>query len=127
MIAVRVSCCSYFLYLHFIIYFQKNSQVFEEIYNGKEKFPIKDVGAYAWRGGRSEHNGGTAIDINYNENYCIYNDGTTIGAYWKPGVDVYSINPYGDVVNAFEKHGFTWGGDYWNNPRDYMHFSYLGT
>lgn len=106
---------------------EKMELVFEEIYNGKEKFPIKDVGAYAWRGGRSEHNGGTAIDINYNENYCIYNDGTTIGAYWKPGVDVYSINPYGDVVNAFEKHGFTWGGDSWNNPRDYMHFSYLGT
>lgn len=106
---------------------QKMELVFEEIYNGKEQFPIKDVGAYAWRGGRSEHNGGTAIDINYNENYCIYNNGTTIGAYWKPGEDVYSILPYGDVMNAFEKHGFTWGGDSWSNPKDYMHFSYLGT
>ena len=106
---------------------QKMELVFEEIYNGKEQFPIKDVGAYAWRGGRSEHNGGTAIDINYNENYCIYNNGTTIGAYWKPGEDLYSILPYGDVMNAFEKHGFTWGGDSWSNPKDYMHFSYLGT
>ena len=106
---------------------EKVRLVFEEIYNGDEKFPIRDVGGYAWRGGRSEHNGGTAIDINYNENYCIYNNGTVIGKYWKPGEDVYSINPYGDVVNAFERHGFTWGGDAWRNPRDYMHFSYLGT
>ena len=101
--------------------------VFEDIYNGPEKFPIKDVGGYAWRGGRSEHNGGTAIDINANENYCIYNNGTVIGKYWKPYEDVYSIKPYGDVVNAFERHGFTWGGDSWRNPKDYMHFSYLGT
>lgn len=101
--------------------------VFEEIYNGDEKFPIRDVGGYAWRGGKSEHNGGTAIDINYNENYCIYNNGTTIGNYWKPYEDQYSITPYGDVVNAFERRGFTWGGDAWRNPRDYMHFSYLGT
>lgn len=101
--------------------------VFEEIYNGPEKFPIRDVGGYAWRGGRSEHNGGTAIDLNYNENYCIYNNGTVIGNYWKPYEDPYSITPYGDVVNAFERHGFTWGGDAWRNPKDYMHFSYLGT
>ncbi len=101
--------------------------VFEEIYNGAEKFPIKDVGGYAWRGGRSEHNGGTAIDINWDENYCVYNNGTTIGKYWKPYEDPYSIPPHGDVVNAFERHGFTWGGDAWRNPKDYMHFSYLGT
>ena len=101
--------------------------VFNEIYRGKEKFPFKDIGAYYWRGGRTEHNSGTAIDLNSNENYCIYPDGTTIGSHWKPGVDPYSINPYGDVVRAFEKHGFTWGGDSWSSPNDYMHFSYLGT
>lgn len=101
--------------------------VFEEIYNGSEKFPIKDVGGYSWRGGRSEHNGGTAIDINANENYCIYSNGTTIGSYWKPYEDPYSITPYGEVIRAFEKYGFTWGGDAWSNPKDYMHFSYLGT
>lgn len=101
--------------------------VFEEIYNGPEKFPIKDVGAYAWRGGTTEHNGGTAIDINSNENYCLYNDGTKIGSHWKPYEDPYSITPYGDVITAFEKYGFTWGGDAWSNPKDYMHFSYLGT
>ena len=101
--------------------------VFEEIYNGEEKFPIKDIGGYAWRGGRSEHNGGTAIDINANENYCIYDNGTVIGSHWKPYEDPYSITPYGDVIRAFEKYGFTWGGDAWRNPKDYMHFSYLGT
>ena len=105
----------------------KIKMIFAEIYNGPEKFPIKDMGAYAWRGGRTEHNGGTAIDINANENYCIYQNGTAIGAYWKPYEDVYSITPYGDVVRAFEKYGFTWGGDSWRNPKDYMHFSYLGT
>ena len=106
---------------------EKIKLIFEEIFNGKEKFPIKDIGCYSWRGGISEHNGGTAIDINSNENYCTYNDGTTIGSHWTPYEDPYSIPPYGDVVNAFEKYGFTWGGDSWSNPKDYMHFSYLGT
>ncbi len=101
--------------------------IFEEIFHGPEKFPFKDIGGYAWRGGRTEHNGGTAIDLNANENYCIYNNGTAIGSYWKPYEDQYSITPYGDVINAFEKYGFTWGGDSWSNPKDYMHFSYLGT
>ena len=106
---------------------EKVKLIFEEIFNGDEKFPIKDIGGYSWRGGRSEHNGGTAIDINSNENYCIYNNGTTIGSHWKPYEDPYSITPYGDVIKAFEKYGFTWGGDSWSNPKDYMHFSYLGT
>ena len=101
--------------------------VFEEIYEGDEKFPIKDLGAYAWRGGTTEHNSGTAIDINYNENYCLYKDGSSVGSHWKPYEDEYSITPYGDVIRAFEKYGFTWGGDAWSNPKDYMHFSYLGT
>lgn len=105
----------------------KVKAVFEEIYAGDEKFPIKDMGAYQWRGGRTEHNSGTAIDINYNENYCLYKDGTTVGEHWKPYEDPYSITPYGDVMKAFEKYGFTWGGDAWSNPKDYMHFSFLGT
>lgn len=106
---------------------EKVKLVFEEIYNGPEKFPIKDAGAFNWRGKRSEHNGGTAIDINYNENYCVYSNGSITGKYWKPYEDPHSITPYGDVVRAFEKYGFTWGGDAWSNPKDYMHFSYLGT
>ena len=40
--------------------------IFEEIYNGDEQFPIKDVGCYSWRTG--EHSQGTAVDINWEEN-----------------------------------------------------------
>lgn len=103
---------------------------FEEIFNGKERFPIKDVGAYAWRdmmasGRYSHHNYGTAIDINSNENYCLYKDGSYIGQYWNPGSDVYSIAPDSEVISIFSKYGFIWGGDEWSNPKDYMHFSYL--
>lgn len=102
--------------------------VFREIYNGPEKFPIKDVGGFSWRNSSSsEHNCGTAIDINSNENYCIYSNGTVVGSFWKPAESPYSIKPYGDVVRAFEKYGFTWGGDSWSSTRDYMHFSYMGT
>lgn len=103
---------------------------FEEIFNGEEKFPFKDVGAYSWRdemssGRYSHHNYGTAIDLNYNENYCLYKNGSFIGKYWKPNEDVYSIPPSGEVVSIFAKYGFKWGGDEWSNPKDYMHFSYL--
>ncbi len=106
---------------------EKVEAVFTEIFHGEEQFPMKDLGAYSWRGGRSEHNWGTAIDLNANENYCVYKDGTTIGDGWFPYENPYSVTPYGEVVNAFEKYGFTWGGDAWSNPKDYMHFSYLGT
>lgn len=105
----------------------KMQQVFQEIFEGEEKFPIYSAGAYSWRGGRSEHNWGTAVDINPDENYCIYTNGTIVGKYWKPYIDPYSITPYGEVIRAFEKHGFTWGGDEWSGNRDFMHFSYLGT
>lgn len=103
---------------------------FEEIFNGKEQFPIKDVGAYAWRdtmssGRYSHHNYGTAIDINSNENYCLYKDGSYIGSFWLPQENIYSIAPDSEVVSIFSKYGFVWGGDEWSNPKDYMHFSYL--
>ena len=108
------------------------SDIFEEIYNDEEQFPINSIGCYTWRsqmstGRLSEHNFGTAIDINPDQNYCLYNDGSKVGSYWKPGEDPYSIDPYGVVIRTFEKYGFTWGGDSWTNPKDHMHFSYLGT
>lgn len=110
----------------------KVEAVFDEIFNGSEQFPIYSVGAYAWRepmnsGRYSEHNFGTAIDINPNENYCLYSNGSIVGECYKPYENPYSITPYGDVVKAFEKYGFTWGADSWRSPKDYMHFSYLGT
>ena len=104
-------------------------QIFTEIYNGDEKFPIKDVGGYSWRGDNSssEHCEGVAIDINPNEN-AQFNGDTgkpMVGELYKPGKNPYSIPPDGDVVKAFEKYGFSWGNWFWNP--DYMHFSYFGT
>ena len=102
--------------------------VFKEIYEGDEKFPIKNIGGYAWRtSGTSEHRWGLAVDINSDENYMIRSDGTVVaGSLWLPGENPYSIKPSGDVVRAFMKYGFTWGGDAWSMSNDYMHFSYLG-
>ena len=99
--------------------------IFEEIYNGSEQFPIKEVGCYRWEYG-SEHMPGLAIDINPNENCEIRGGVVTTGSYWKPGEDPYSIPAEGDVVNAFRKYGFGWGGD-WRSVKDYMHFSYFST
>lgn len=100
--------------------------IFDELY--KLKFPIDSVACYNWRdtsGGRiSEHALGTAIDINPDQNYCVYGDGSTVGDYWRPYEDIYSVTP--EVVNAFRKYNFSWGGS-WVTPRDYMHFSYYGT
>ena len=103
--------------------------IFEEIYNGDEKFPINDVGCYSWRTG--EHSQGTAVDINPNENMeaTINADGSltpTCGTHWTPYTDPFSIPEGGDVYNAFTKYGFTWGGNGWHSKRDYMHFSYFG-
>ena len=102
--------------------------VFKEIYEGDEKFPIKNIGGYAWRSSAtSEHRWGLAVDINSDENYMIRSDGTVVaGSFWLPGENPYSIKPSGDVVRAFMKYGFTWGGDAWSMSNDYMHFSYLG-
>ena len=100
--------------------------IFEEIYNGDEQFPIHSVGCYRYEHD-SEHFSGCAIDINPEENYECTPDGTALtGYYWLPGEDPYSIPLDGDVANAFAKYGFTQGA-YWNNSRDYMHFSYFAT
>ena len=104
-------------------------QIFKEIYNGKEKFPIHSIGGYSWRGNSSssEHCEGLAIDINANENAMINKTTGKIlsGSFYKPGVNPYSIPANGDVVKAFEKYGFYWGD--WSTKADYMHFSYFGT
>lgn len=112
----------------------KVQAVFEQIFEGDEQFPIKDVGGYSWRNSeKSEHRQGTAIDINYMENMecTIDSDGNvvkiTTGTHWTPLTDPYSIPAGGDVVRAFAEHGFAWGGDAWTSKRDFMHFSYFGT
>ncbi len=103
--------------------------IFQEIFDGDEKFPIYDVGCYSWRTG--EHSQGTAVDINPNENMeaTINADGSltpTCGTHWSPDTDPYSIKEGGDVYNAFTRYGFKWGGNAWQSKRDYMHFSFFG-
>ena len=91
-------------------------EIFTEIYNDPERFPIHDVGGYAWRGDSAtgEHNCGTAS--------C-----------WEPGSNDYSISPDSSVVRIFAEHGWSWGGGAWayssddsEGYHDYMHFSYMG-
>jgi hypothetical protein len=105
--------------------------IFAEIYNGKEKFPIKSCFGYSYRGSSStsQHNYGLAIDINPDENYFIGRDGVIkAGKLWKPWENPYSIIPDGDVVRAFNKYGWHWSPDmHWSNGSDYMHFSLSGT
>lgn len=100
-------------------------QIFKEIYSGKEKFPIHNIGGYQWRtNGTSEHCSGLAIDINPTENYMIDGGVVKSGKFWKPGKNPYSIKEDGDVVRIMERYGFSWG--IWGERRDYMHFSYFG-
>ncbi len=109
-------------------YAEDVKKIFEEIYKGDEKFPIKDVSCYSYRDGNSQHSNGTAIDINPTENYFILRNGKiAAGSFWKPGSNPYSIKADGDVVRAFNKYGWKWSPDMnWSNGKDYMHFSLLG-
>lgn len=109
--------------------------LFTEIFNDPEQFPIHDIGGYSWRGDSAtgEHNCGTAIDINANENYQVRDGKAMVGSHWAPGEDPYSIDPDGSVVRIFAEHGWSWGGDAWagdadqtSGYHDYMHFSYMG-
>jgi hypothetical protein len=102
-------------------------QIFKEIYEGSEQFPIKNVGGYSWRGltSRSEHCEGLAIDINWEENYLIDNGQILSGKLYEPGVNPYSIPTDGEVARIMRKYGFSQG--LWGNRCDYMHFSYFGT
>lgn len=106
---------------------ERVKSVFQEIFAGEEKYPIYAVQGYSWRGGTSEHNYGLAIDINPNENYMINSSGNVVsGSFWDPNKSPYSIKENGDVVTAFKKYGFAWGGNAWKSSKDYMHFSYMG-
>lgn len=101
--------------------------IFDEIYNGDEKFPICSLGGYRWAN-KSEHAIGAAIDINPEQNYyCDPGGNALVGNYWKPYEDPYSITPDGDLVRAFKKYGFVWGINWNSGYKDYMHFSFFGT
>ncbi|MDR1496736.1 MAG: M15 family metallopeptidase [Clostridiales Family XIII bacterium] len=102
-------------------------QLFAEYFNGKERFPIQSIGGFAIREKRSEHNYGTAIDINPNENFMVGPDGVESGEFWDPEESPYSIPPDSELVRAFERHGWYWAGNGWGHTYDFMHFSYMGT
>lgn len=109
--------------------------IFNEIYNDPEQFPLHTVMGYCWRGNtaKGEHNCGTAIDINPDQNCQIRNGEIETGKLWSPGINSYSIPENGSVVRIFAKHGWSWGGKDWAGHtdwrygyHDYMHFSYMG-
>ena len=101
---------------------------FQEIYECEEKYPIKSIVTYWSKGGNSEHNPGTAVDINPDENAYMDPSGNPItGKKFDPENDPYSIPVGGEIEQIFEKYGFT-RGIYWKNGyKDYMHFSFFGT
>lgn len=102
--------------------------IFDEIYQCDARYPICSVGGFRNNAGKSEHKPGLAIDLNPNQNYYCYPDGTAItGYYFDPNNDPYSIPVDGEIQQIFKKYGFT-RGIYWRNGyKDYMHFSYFGT
>lgn len=100
-------------------------QIFEEIFQGPERFPIHTVIGFQWRPGnpRSFHNYGLAIDINPDENPQLSPEGQVlVGRQWAPGANPFSIRPDGDVVNAFRRRGWIWGAQF-RRP-DFMHFGF---
>ena len=99
-------------------------EIFHEIHKGKEKFPIKNLIGYSWRGSfKSLHSTGRAIDLNPEENPQVNSNGKAIvGKSWEPNSNPYSIKPDGDVVRAFTKRGWIWGANF--RTRDYMHFGF---
>lgn len=99
-------------------------EIFHEIHKGKEKFPIKNLIGYSWRGSfKSLHSTGRAIDLNPEENPQVNSNGKAIvGKSWQPGSNPYSIKSDGDVVRAFTKRGWIWGANF--RTRDYMHFGF---
>ena len=113
---------------------QDVKDIFTEIYNDPEQFPINGLSGFRYVEGTSgEHNCGTAIDINANENYQIRDGQVLVGSCWEPGSNPWSIGPDSSVVRIFEAHGWSWGGDAWagysddaTGYHDYMHFSYMG-
>ena len=101
---------------------------FQEIYECPEQYPIRSIVTYWSEGGNSEHNPGTAIDINPDENPYVDPDGEVlVGEAFDPENNPYSIPIDGEIQQIFKKYGFT-RGIYWRSGyKDYMHFSFFGT
>ncbi len=102
-------------------------QIFQEIYDAPDKPPINVAGGWRWRSyEQSEHNMGTALDLNPNSNPYVYSGSDPYSAGFKPGEDPYSIPIGGTIDQIFAKYGFK-RGIYWNSGnKDYMHYSFFG-
>lgn len=103
-------------------------QIFQEIYDDHERFPIND--ALSW-GNRphtpsSLHNWGVALDLNVQSNPMVDYGTVVVGEAWRPGEDPLSFSADCSVVRIFKKYGFDWGGDWTGSRKDYMHFSWVG-
>ena len=103
-------------------------RIFQEIYECDAQYPINSIVSYWADGRKTEHNPGTALDINPNENPYLDADGNVLsGKSYDPENNPYSIPIDGEIQQIFEKYGFT-RGIYWRNGyKDYMHFSFFGT
>ena len=102
-------------------------QIFQEIYNAGEQPPMFAIGGWRWRSYESsEHNMGTALDLNPSSNPYVYSGSNAYDEGFKPGEDPYSIPIGGTVDKIFQKYGFK-RGIYWNSGnKDYMHYSFFG-
>ncbi len=104
--------------------------IFNLIFKGPERYCIVSAGGYSWTSSlRSEHNWGSAIDINPFANPYINSAGAIlVGEYYDP-LDEYSLTSSSDVVRAFAAYGWGWAGEgKWSSGAlDYMHLSLMGT
>lgn len=96
---------------------------------------IKSRGALDAQGNRTEfsnHSYGAAIDINPEQN-GLYDNCVTFGPQcrlirggeWVPAASGALVGE-GEVVLAFKKAGFRWGGEIAGKQKDFMHFSLTG-
>lgn len=104
-------------------------QIYKDIYKDKSKPPIYEAGSYRWRKEESTwsyHTVGTAIDMNCNENpmysYSYTKSGKrkkkiSVGSFYKPKSNPYSIPRNGVIEKTFAKYGFV------RLENDLMHFN----
>lgn len=103
-------------------------EIFEEMAAANIPVRNKDTGSYNWRkmttcNLNSHHSYGCVVDLNWTSNPFVKYGKDSYKAGYRPGKDPYSITQ--KTVEIWEKHGFTWGGD-WKTYKDYMHMSYTG-
>lgn len=99
--------------------------IFKEIYEHPSKPAIISCGGFRANDGSPNHPFGVAIDINPDQNPFYENGQLSVGVSYNPGSDPLSMGPDHPIVQVFNKYGWDWGGN-WTEPKDYMHFSFMG-